>query len=429
MPFSLFTATLSSAASALPLSPAKGTAGSEDEAVFALILEEARKSLASEMELGLAAQALPLIGMLSAAAVQETPISQAVHGEEVLPTPVIQVPLSFVGLARGERIAPQAADQVEGQPDSAPQQAALPEGEVASQGTPQSDPAPAAPSAALDKLGPSALDIFRPAASALAPPSQPRLAALPQAASQPEEAPTVEAAQSRAGSTPLPAALRQSERSRRALPAVEESFNRPKAPGERLALQGSHPEEVIEKGASQESPHPRYAVREGALPSPQEGPSLRGNALPASEQASAVERPAARLLAPIVRGAEALEKSGQASLRLHLHSQDLGGVEVRLTSTQQGVHVALRAEAAQTGELLQRHLPELRQSLAQAGVHLSGLSVGAGGAQAQQGGGQLTSPHPGRPWKETLRNREVEAPAEPAPLPGIGSTSNIDYRI
>jgi hypothetical protein len=79
--------------------------------------------------------------------------------------------------------------------------------------------------------------------------------------------------------------------------------------------------------------------------------------------------------------------------------------------------------------MLQRHLPELRQSLAQAGVHLAGLNIGGGGASGQHNNAQLACPHPGFPWAGGRSNPHVVEVNEPPRRLLHLSTSQIDYLI
>jgi flagellar hook-length control protein FliK len=134
------------------------------------------------------------------------------------------------------------------------------------------------------------------------------------------------------------------------------------------------------------------------------------------------------VLSQVAEGVAKMDKSRQPVLHLQLHPENLGKIDLRMTVRTDGLHVALNASATDTGTLLERYLPELRQSLTDAGVHLAGLAVNGG---ATQRGGTN-----GQPW------RSRNAAQKPASLPGLeieangaesglsrASTSGHDYRI
>ena len=92
------------------------------------------------------------------------------------------------------------------------------------------------------------------------------------------------------------------------------------------------------------------------------------------------------LIRQVSQNIEVLVKTGQPSLKIHLQPNDLqitdlGKIDLHLTSTADGMQVSITAERPVTGLLLERHLNELRQSLSDAGVQLSGLSVGLSSSQ------------------------------------------------
>jgi flagellar hook-length control protein FliK len=82
------------------------------------------------------------------------------------------------------------------------------------------------------------------------------------------------------------------------------------------------------------------------------------------------------MVTQIQQGVETLTKSGQTSLRLQLNPEALGRVDLRLTTSADGVHVSLTADLSATGNLLERHAQELRQALSDSGLTVAGLSIG-----------------------------------------------------
>lgn len=74
--------------------------------------------------------------------------------------------------------------------------------------------------------------------------------------------------------------------------------------------------------------------------------------------------------------------AARQSVRVQLQPESLGRIELRVTHGEHGLRVALTAENAATGQLLERRLDDLRQTLVASGVEVSGLSVSVGHGQA-----------------------------------------------
>lgn len=72
----------------------------------------------------------------------------------------------------------------------------------------------------------------------------------------------------------------------------------------------------------------------------------------------------------IVRGARVLAREGGGAARIQLFPPELGGLEIRVVVTDRAVQLRFVADRAAVAELLNHHLPELRQAL-----QLPGLSV------------------------------------------------------
>jgi flagellar hook-length control protein FliK len=122
-------------------------------------------------------------------------------------------------------------------------------------------------------------------------------------------------------------------------------------------------------------------------------------------------------------------KSGNTSMRLQLNPKDLGGIEVQMVKSAEGVSVTFFAEQASTGHLLETQMNQLRQSLKDAGVQLTGLNVGQQDQPKQEGGFfrqdryfgqdfQRSVPRTGMIGKEMERTEEV-----------VRSATEIDYLI
>lgn len=124
--------------------------------------------------------------------------------------------------------------------------------------------------------------------------------------------------------------------------------------------------------------------------------------------------------------AELVREQGQ-SMRLQIHPENLGKIDLRLVSNSDGMKVVMTAEVPATAKLLETHMDQLRQSLSNAGVSISGMSVNSQGAQGQPDNAALGQSLKGQmrlPSTATLP--EVENAA--AATVQVGSSS-LDYRI
>jgi flagellar hook-length control protein FliK len=144
------------------------------------------------------------------------------------------------------------------------------------------------------------------------------------------------------------------------------------------------------------------------------------------EPARMAEASEREIIHQVSGGLVKLERSGASALRLELQPAELGRVELRLFSNAEGLRVSISAENPAAGALLERYLPELRQSLLDAGVRLTDLNVGQQGAQAHlawEGRGQSHTP-------AQLHARAARQPEQPA-APAVSNRpfSGVDYRI
>ncbi len=145
------------------------------------------------------------------------------------------------------------------------------------------------------------------------------------------------------------------------------------------------PEELDAKAATDRPPLQRAA----ASSDPPLGPPFsvmvteRVITTPFNELARLSETRPAEVLPQIQRGVESLVHSGQTSLRLQLHPDHLGRIDLQLTASANGVRVSLVADQSHTSQLLERHLADLRQTLADSGITIAGMSVGLSAQQGQ----------------------------------------------
>jgi flagellar hook-length control protein FliK len=80
---------------------------------------------------------------------------------------------------------------------------------------------------------------------------------------------------------------------------------------------------------------------------------------------------------------------GVTHARLNLKPVELGGIEVRLQSTAEGVTAQLVADSPEAARMLSQAGDDLRKQLADQNVNLLSLDVSTSGDQQQQGAAQF----------------------------------------
>ncbi len=123
--------------------------------------------------------------------------------------------------------------------------------------------------------------------------------------------------------------------------------------------------------------------------------------------------------------AEMVREQGQ-SMRLQIHPENLGKIDLRLVSNSDGMRVVMTAEVPATARLLETHLDQLQQSLSHAGVSISGMSVNSQGAQGQSANASQNQPQNMGRSATTSFQSETES-ASPVVL--SVSSSGFDYRV
>lgn len=182
-------------------------------------------------------------------------------------------------------------------------------------------------------------------------------------------------------------------------------------------------------GDSEAQPAP---IKEGAQPEivQSSGPPPSAVTAKPIEPARLAEAHRPEIVQQVARELEIFGKSGQTSLRIQLYPEQLGHIDVRLVSKSDGVQIVIHADQASTAFLLQRDLNFLRESLVQAGVNLSGLTVGHGQPQT---GSDLSQSQFYPPNPRDGRFGEAERHGEPSPKSVLqgwrDSSSTLDYRV
>jgi flagellar hook-length control protein FliK len=191
---------------------------------------------------------------------------------------------------------------------------------------------------------------------------------------------------------------------------------------------GNGPEDGLGKKNEALKLSPEEALRTDLVQSP--GVKESGTTLNLGEPARMAEARNAGPVRQVSEGLENLIKSGQSSLRIQLNPKDLGRIELRLITGADGTSVIINAEHPVSSAMLESHLNDLRQSLADAGIQLNKLSVGDWGSHHQSTANQHSQQYKlplakeaGSTWHE---KSVAEAPTAPV---SSGSSSLVDYRI
>jgi flagellar hook-length control protein FliK len=188
----------------------------------------------------------------------------------------------------------------------------------------------------------------------------------------------------------------------------------------------SFPDELRVTGVKVEQVAPPRSSEEAILVPPPErkSPGVEAQVI---EPARTAEARPSEIVSQISRSLETMERIRQPVLRLQLQPEDLGKIELRLSVRSDGVHVTMNASQSDTAVLLERYLPDLRQSLTTVGVQLAGLSIGQGNTHGGGQGSQQWKPHSLSHPGTAFGGQEVQE-TEPETNPHI-KTSAYDVRV
>lgn len=133
------------------------------------------------------------------------------------------------------------------------------------------------------------------------------------------------------------------------------------------------------------------------------------------------------LIGQVARAVARLSNGEITELRLQLQPPELGRIELRLEVETEGTRVTILADVSSTGQLIERHQADLRQSLQQAGIHLAGLTIGREGGQAGGREEARSNGKAARSFKEAGERRPAIAGLERVAREGL--STGIDYRV
>jgi len=139
---------------------------------------------------------------------------------------------------------------------------------------------------------------------------------------------------------------------------------------------------------------------------------------------------ATEVVQQVIRQMNGRIKPGTSSMRLQLNPKELGAIEVDMVSSPQGLHVTFFAEQASTGRLLETQLNQLRDSLVNSGVQVSGLNIGQHNTQGQKGGG-FSQESNAAPWPNEIfvEESQMNATETNATERRFGQSSEVDYLV
>ncbi|MCX8061741.1 MAG: flagellar hook-length control protein FliK [Anaerolineales bacterium] len=206
----------------------------------------------------------------------------------------------------------------------------------------------------------------------------------------------------------------------------------PEVPAKIAQDRASSQSMVAEVNRLKESESQLPVAKEGAKPeiAQASGPPLNSTSAKPIEPARLAEAHRPEIVQQVARELEVFGKSGQTSLRIQLYPEQLGRIDVRLISKAEGVQIVLHADNPSTAFLLERDLNNLRESLVQAGVNLSGLTVGHGQAQNRSDLAQSEFRSPNRnPATFGNAAQQHESSASSSERRWRDSSSTVDYRI
>lgn len=116
-------------------------------------------------------------------------------------------------------------------------------------------------------------------------------------------------------------------------------------------------------------------------------------------------------LQEIARAIELSQQTGKTFVRIHLNPQDLGMIDIRLSSSSSGVGVSILTEHSSTGRLLEAQMEQLRQTLGDAGIQLTNMDIGSRGQGQQEQGKSMNTQHQSLNQgadRSLLQKRELE---------------------
>ncbi len=141
--------------------------------------------------------------------------------------------------------------------------------------------------------------------------------------------------------------------------------------------------------AAANEPVKAVATAAEAPPTPQPAASPTPTVAPAHETkvepARLAEVQPHEVVAQIQRAVEQLDGQKLETIKVTLHPEELGRIELRIThGADQGMQVSVRAEQPHTAALIENHLTELRSNLSASNLDVASIAISAGLDSQQQ---------------------------------------------
>jgi len=147
------------------------------------------------------------------------------------------------------------------------------------------------------------------------------------------------------------------------------------------------------------------------------------------ESARLAEARTSEVMKQVLQGLEMVIKNKNVTMRMQLYPDNLGHIELKVVSGQNGLNVFLKADQPSTQQLLESQAAFLKQSLSSAGVNASQIDFGQGNKnRASQ------SRDAWQPARSSLQNFKQEdlsnQPGLDIPVLGMNiSRSGVDYKV
>lgn len=120
--------------------------------------------------------------------------------------------------------------------------------------------------------------------------------------------------------------------------------------------------------------------------------------------------------------------TGKNSLHIQIQPENMGRIDVRLISNSDGMRVVMTTDSSATGKMLEDNLRQLQQSLSDAGLNISGLSVNSQGLQGQFSRNFLEKA-PVMPNFYARHASTISLPVEMIAARYSGQLSGLDFRV
>lgn len=147
-----------------------------------------------------------------------------------------------------------------------------------------------------------------------------------------------------------------------------------------------------------------------------------------AEPARTAEARASEMIQQITKQLSDMKNNGQTTLRMQLFPENMGRIDLRMTTNGHNIGVTIIADQSDTSRLLQRNLDNLRQNLNDAGIQINQLDISSHGG-FQQSGSESKTANPSTSGFRTS-NQNFNAPKTEISSPRRNLESSVyDYQV